>query len=393
MTVIINGRLIVPNDQGGFAVEDHKALIFREDTGIIESIVPEGQMTAGAVGAMDNVIDAEGGYVSPGFINVHIHGAMGCDTMDATPEALETISRHQASTGVTSFLPTTTTYDFEHINRALDNVRVMMGREVQGAAIIGANMEGPFISRDRCGAQKRDYVQSPDWSKIAPYKDVIRLLTLAPEELHGDYSFVDNCNRAGIVVSMGHSTADYNLARRAILQYGLTHLTHIFNGMDPFHHRTPGLVGAALDTDSDCEMICDNIHLHSVTQRLIWRMKQGRQIILVTDSIRATGLPDGESELGGQRVFVKGQSATLADGAIAGSVLTMDRAIANFTANTGCGVAAAVRCATKTPAKSLGIYGKCGSLTPGKRADITIFKNAADIQKTIVRGKLVYNKS
>ena len=393
MTVIINGRLIVPNEHDVFMVEDHRALIFREDTGMIESIVPEGQMTAGALRAMDNVIDAEGGYVSPGFINVHIHGAMGCDTMDATPEALETISRHQATTGVTSILPTTMTYDFYRINRALDNVRKVMERELDGAAVIGANMEGPFISRERCGAQKVDFVQPPDWSKIEPYKDVIRLLTLAPEELHGDYSFVDKCNKAGIVVSMGHSTADYNLARRAILQYGITHLTHIFNGMAPFHHRTPGLVGAALDTDSDCEMICDNVHLHSVTQRLIWRMKQGRQIILVTDSIRATGLPDGESELGGQKVYVKGQCATLADGTIAGSVLTMDRAIANFTANTGCGIAAAVVCATKAPAQSLGIYGRCGSLTPGKQADITIFRNAAEIQMTIVRGKTVYTKS
>ncbi|MBR5909652.1 MAG: amidohydrolase family protein, partial [Schwartzia sp.] len=157
-----------------------------------------------------------------------------------------------------------------------------------------------------------------------------------------------------------------------------------------FHHRNPGLVGAALESDADCELIADNIHSHPMAHRLLWRMKQGNHIVLVTDSIRATGLGDGESELGGQKVFVKGGEARLADGALAGSVLTMDRAVANFANNTTCGIPAAVACATRNAAESIGLGTEIGSLEPGKRADIVIFDEKIRIKKTIVDGKTVF---
>jgi N-acetylglucosamine-6-phosphate deacetylase len=388
MKVIINGRVIVPDARGEFQLLEHQALVYDKE---IERIVPQAELSSEDMAGMDAVVDAAGGYVSPGFINVHLHGCCGYDVMDDDPKALPEICRYQAETGVTALAPTTMTYDFPHIYRALDRIRAAMQTPPNGAAILGAHMEGPFISRERRGAQAAANIAQADFSRIEAYRDMLRLVTIAPEELRGDYRFVEECQENGIVVSMGHSSADYNTARRAILQYDITHVTHLFNGMAPFHHRTPGLVGAALDTAVDCEIICDNIHLHPMTQRMVWRMKQGRHIVLITDSMRACGLGDGASELGGQTVQVKGQVATLADGTIAGSVLTMDRAVANFAANTGSGIAAAVSCAAKTPAQGLGIYDRIGSLELGKQADITIFDGAVRIQATIRQGELIYS--
>ncbi|MBQ1469840.1 MAG: N-acetylglucosamine-6-phosphate deacetylase [Schwartzia sp.] len=389
MKAIINGRLILPDEHGEFQIVDHQALLYDQ---YIARIVPEMGLRGEERDNLESVIDARGGYVSPGFINVHLHGCVGCDTMDETADSLRAIAKYQASTGVTAMLPTTMTYDFPRIYRAFNHIREVMGEPAEdGARVLGAHMEGPFISMERRGAQAPEHIAPADFSLIEEYKDVIRIITIAPEELKGDYGFVEECQKYGIVISLGHSSADYNTARRAILQYGIDHVTHLFNGMVPFHHRTPGLVGAALDTPVDCEIIADNIHLHPMTQRLVWRMKQGHHIILITDSMRACGLGDGESELGGQVVRVSGQVATLADGTIAGSVLTLDRAVANFAANTGAGIAMTVSYATKVPAQGLGVYDQMGSLTPGKRADITVFDGAVRVQATIVGGKLVYS--
>ncbi|MBQ7516232.1 MAG: N-acetylglucosamine-6-phosphate deacetylase [Schwartzia sp.] len=388
MKAIVNGRLILPDERGEFQVVEHRALLYDER---IDRVLPGMRITRAEREQLDEVIDARGAYVSPGFINVHLHGAAGFDVMDDDPAALPAIARFQASTGVTAMLPTTMTYDFPTIYRALDRIRAVMGEEKDGAVILGANMEGPFINRAQRGAQAAENIAAPDFERIRAYQGVIRLLTLAPEELKGDYAFVEQCQAAGITVSLGHSAADYNTARQAILQYGINHITHLFNGMAPFHHRRPGLAGAALDTPADCEIIADNVHLHPMTQRFLWRMKQERHIILVTDSMRACGLGDGESELGGQLVRVSGQVATLADGTIAGSVLTLDRAVANFAANTGAGLAQTVACATKVPAQNLGIYGEYGSLEPGKRADIVIFDGAVRVRRTIIGGRTVFN--
>lgn len=387
MKAIVNGKLILPNDKGKFHVALHKAIIFDEK---IERVCPEMEIMRRGREKFEEIIDAHGEYVAPGFINIHLHGAVGCDTMDDDDDALIKIARFQSTTGVTSMLPTTMTYDFKRINRALDHVAAAMHEGTDSARIIGAHMEGPFISMERRGAQAKENIVPADYKKIEPYKKIIKIITIAPEEMHGDYRFVEQCQNDGIVVSLGHSSADYNTARRAILSYGINHVTHLFNGMVPFHHRRPGLVGAALDTPVDCEIIADNIHLHPMTQRLVWRVKQGHHIILITDSMRACGLGDGDSELGGQHVRVSGQVATLDDGTIAGSVLTMDRAVANFTANTGANIASVVAYATKIPAKSIGMFGEIGSLEAGKRADITMFDGAVHISRTIVGGKTVY---
>ena len=388
MKAIVNGRLILPDERGDFQVVEHQALLFGKK---IIRAVPEGELCAEKRASLEEVYDAGGGYVAPGFINVHLHGCMGCDVMDDDDgTALKTISRFQAETGVTAMLPTTMTYDMPRIYRAFERIRAVQYQENDGAVVLGAHMEGPFISRAKCGAQAVEHIIRADFNLIRDYADVIKLITIAPEELKGDYSFVEECHSRGITVSIGHSDADYNTARRAVTQYGLNHVTHLFNAMNSFHHRIPGLVGVALDTAADCELIVDNVHINPVTQRLVWRAKQGHHIVLITDSMRACGLGDGESELGGQKVIVKGHLATLEDGTIAGSVLTMDRAVANFAANTGAGIAATVSYASQIPARGLGIYRDYGSLETGKRADITVFDGSVRIKATFVGGEMVY---
>jgi len=388
MKAIVNGRLIVPDAEGELHVVRQQALLYDNK---INRIVPEEELQVQCGALLEEVFDAEDNYVSPGFINVHIHGCMGYDVMDEDDgRALTEISRFQAETGVTAWLPTTMTYDLPRVYGALSRIREFIGMEKDGAVVLGAHLEGPFISPAKRGAQKVEHIIPADFSLVQEYADVLKLITLAPEELRGDYRFAEQCIAEGIVLSLGHSNADYHTAREAIEEHGMKHVTHLFNAMNGLHHREPGLVGAALSTEADCELIADNVHVHPMLQRLVWQAKQGRHIILITDSMRACGLEDGESELGGQKVFVKGQKALLADGTIAGSVLTMDRAVANFRANTGADMAQAVACVTCTPARGLGIFEDYGSLEPGKRADITVFDEGVRVKATFVGGRRVY---
>lgn len=387
MKAVLGGRLIVPDSNGGFYELSGHALLY--DNQIVR-IVPEAELSGDERASLETVIDADGDYVAPGFVNVHIHGAMGYDAMDDDRDAVPTMAKHQASTGVTSFLPTTMTCSKPKIERALSWIREAMGRDFGGARVLGAHMEGPFISPLACGAQDAAHIIPADFSMIEPFCDIVRLITVAPETTPDSGFFLRACRENGVVVSIGHSAADYDTAIRFFENEGVGHVTHLFNGMPAFHHRSPGLVGAALESDADCELIADNIHSHPAAHRLLWRMKRGRHVVLITDSMRATGLGDGESELGGQKVFVKNGEARLADGNLAGSVLTMNRAVANFAKNTGCGIPAAIRCATKTAAESIGMEAEIGSLEPGRRADVAIFDENIRIKKTIIDGKAVF---
>ena len=387
MKAVLGGRLIVPDSHGNFSVLLGHALLYGEK---IKRIVPEQEISADARAGFASVIDAGGDYVAPGFVNVHIHGALGRDAMDDDEEALPVMARHQASTGVTAFLPTTMTCPMEKIDRALSRIRDAMGRSTGGARVLGAHMEGPFVSPLACGAQDAAHILPADFSLVEPFRDVVKLVVIAPERAANAEAFVRACRKNGIVVSVGHSAADYDTACRFFAEGGIGHVTHLFNGMPAFHHRSPGLVGAALESDADTELIADNIHSHPAAHRLLWRMKRGRHIVLVTDSMRATGLGDGTSELGGQKVFVKNGEARLADGTLAGSVLTMDRAVSNFAKNTGCGLPAAVQCASQNAAESIEAGTEIGSLEPGKRADFTIFDENVQIKKTVVGGEIVF---
>ena len=382
MLAIINGKCILPDEQGDFTIQTGKVILCEGER--IKGIVSDSEAAAMAI---EETIDAKGGYVSPGFLNVHIHGCDGMDTMDDEEMALPRMSRLQAKTGVTGFLPTTMTCAWEDVAKAFAHIRHYQQQPPEGARILGAHMEGPFISPAKKGAQAECNIRPADFELVEPWQDVVRIITLAPEELP-DYRFVELCEEVGITVSIGHTAADYETVMEAVIKHGVHHITHLYNAMTPFHHRNPGVVGAALDSTANCEIIADNVHSHPAAQRLLYHAKGGKNIILITDSLRACGVGDGPSELGGQKVFVKGELATLEDGTIAGSVATMNRCIKIFWENTGAPLAQVIEMVTKTPAMELNLYEELGSLELGKRADVVIFDEEVNIKQTIIGGKL-----
>ena len=410
MKAITNGRCILPDEDDEF-VEKTGCVLLYDETGIRAICDAASFDVARASVAPEDVLDAGGRYVAPGFLNVHIHGCGGADTMDATPDALTIIRKKQAEMGVTAFLPTTMTCPWDEIAGALTRARAAMDANGQslGADILGAHMEGPFISPKKKGSQKASNILAPDYEKLAPFADVVRLVTIAPEELPAkkiagagssadittlapearDWQFIDACEAAGIVVSIGHTAADYATSASAVRDHGVHHFTHLCNGMVDISHRAPGTVGAALDTAARVELICDNIHNDPVIQRLIWRLKGKDEMILITDSMSACGIGDGTYLFGGQRVTVRGERALLDDGTIAASIATMNRCIHRFHENTGAEMADVITTVTKTPAKDLGVYETRGSLAPGKRADITVFDDDVNIFATIVGGRRV----
>lgn len=426
---IINGRLVLENK-----VLEGCALLF--DTkirGIVsrETIDRIGETTCCWKREPVQLVDAQNAYVSPGFINLHVHGCAGVDTMDAEEDTLHKMSCFQAQTGVTSFLPTTMTSDWDAVYRALDRIRHEMpvltkhncpnrqtdgkkdnigtfqkahetegasytDRELMGAKVLGAYLEGPFINVDFKGAQKGEAVVPANFEKIAAYADVIKVIVIAPETLKEDEkrltTFLQQCRACGMLISIGHSAATYEESIRAIKQ-GVTHVTHLFNAMSGLHHRAPGLAGAALQTDTVCEVIADNIHVHPVMQQLIYKLKGASNLELITDSLRACGMPDGISELGGQTVYVKNGVARLENEVLAGSTITLNRAMANFQKNTGASIPEIVQMVTGNQAQELGLFEKVGSLRPGAAADITIFNDDFTVLRTFVDGNLVYKNS
>ena len=319
MKAIVNGRVILPNTDGDFFVE--QTSIAFDDR--IRSI--------GSIGEVDEVIDARGSFVSPGFINIHIHGCAGADTMDDAPNAISIMREFLPKTGVTSFLPTTMTMPIEKIHRALARIRSEMSID-NGAKILGAHLEGPFISKKFKGAQAEENILRADFDLLEPFSDVIKIITVAPEECSDD--FIDQCLQKKIIVSIGHSAANYETAIAAI-DRGARHVTHLFNAQTGLHHRRPGIVGAALDSNAIVELIADNVHVNPVVQRIVSKIKPRGEIVLITDSLRACGLGDGEIEFGGQSVTVRGTLATLADGTIAGSIAPMNVVVRNFIENSG----------------------------------------------------------
>ena len=445
MHAIINGRIVLSDK-----ILDGCVLLFdRKITGIVsrETLDAAWQNTKCWQGKPLTLTDAQGAYVSPGFINLHIHGCAGADTMDAGGDTLAVMSRFLVQTGVTAFLPTTMTCEMTAIYKALECVRekmtvitrrrdekhepllaaqdfqkralavnintdkrlsepavteqsddVQAGRDrclLPGAKVLGAYLEGPFISLACKGAQKEEFIVKADFALIKNFADVIQVVVLAPETLEQTEKvedFIAQCRQHNIIVSLGHSAVDYDTALQAI-EKGASHVTHLCNAMTGLHHRNPGLVGAALDSSVMCELIADNLHVHPAVQRIVYRAKGVTGIELITDSMRACGMPDGVSELGGQNVYVQNGEARLEDGTIAGSVVTLNRAMKFFRENTGVTVPEVVRMVTENPAQELGLFEKIGSLCPGAAADITIFDEDFTILRTFVDGYEVYKKS
>lgn len=252
-------------------------------------------------------------------------------------------------------------------------------------------MEGPFISQAYKGAQKAENISAADFSWLEPYADVVKIITLAPETLK-DRSFLEQCAAHHIIVSVGHSAASYEEVRSIMADCPFYHITHLFNAMTPLHHRKPGIVGAALlDPHAHCELICDNLHVHPAAQELVYRMKGQDGIILITDSLRACLLADGESELGGQKVFVHHGEARLADGTLAGSIAPMNEVVHHFLENSKAPLHEVIAMATANPARDLGVFEQLGSLEPGKLADIVLVSpDDFQVKKTLIDGQVVY---
>lgn len=377
MKAIVNGKIIL-QDQ----VLQDRALIFQEK---IIGIVPAHEVGSYPV---ESIWDAEGGFVSHGFIDLHVHGIGGNDVMDGSVAAIADISAALVCHGVTGFLPTTMTMDWPHVEKALQAVGAV-GSAAPGARILGCHLEGPFISPWYAGAQDARFVRLPDPDLLLPFRDQIKVVTMAPE-LEGAGEMINWCKAAGIIVSVGHSNSTYEEAAEAMAR-GARSATHLFNAMTPLHHRKPGMVGAALENEQVfCELIADNFHVHPAAQRLVLHMKGIDRVLLVTDAMRACGLGDGSYDLGGQEVTVAGSCATLGDGTLAGSVLTMDQALRNFRKNTGISIAEAVKTVTENPADLLNLEKGAGHITVGRPADLVIFDENFRVQHTFVAGAQKY---
>jgi len=334
------------------------------------------------------IIDACGAYVSAGFIDLHIHGSGGADVMDATPEALECISSALLQTGTTSFLATTMTMSQEHIEKALQNIQLCR-QDVSGAEILGVHLEGPFINTSKHGAQDKAYIQVPDTALIKEYMNEVKMITLAPE-VKGAESFVKflSLQYPHIILSIGHSDASYEKSKESF-SWGISHATHLFNAMNPYHHREPGVVGAVFDSDVTCDIIADLVHTHPSVLKLVHQIKR-EKLILITDAMRAGCMRSGRYDLGGRTVLVEGNKATLEDGTLAGSVLKLNEALKNMTMATSMTQVEAVNAVTKIPAQKLGL--KKGELKIGYDADIVIFDENFSIISTIVAGEVKYKR-
>ena len=376
---IVNGKIVLPN-----AVVCGRALVFDSDSGKIAGTVDSAPSDA-------EIIDAKGNLVAPGLIDMHIHGYLGADTCDADPSGIRTMAEGVAKNGVTAFLPTTMTVAKRDIEAALDAVRAAKKESTGwlGAEILGVHAEGPFINPSKKGAQAEENILVPDADFILENADIIKTVTLAPE-MDKDHTAIKRLAADGrVLVSMGHTDATFDEALSATRD-GVKHATHLFNAMSALQHRNPGVVGAALAAENvSVELIADTFHINPGLYGIVAKLK-GDKMILITDCTRAGGMPDGEYDLGGQPIFLKGIECRLADGTIAGSVLKLNNAIKNVLAHTALTLPEVFKMATLNPAKRLGCQNRLGSLESGKDADIIIVDENINVLRTIKKGRTIY---
>ena len=379
LTYIIGGKIVLPE-----AVVEGKVLAFSKETGKIEGLVDT--VPAGA-----ETIDAAGNYVAPGLVDIHIHGYLGEDTCDAKPEGIKKMAYGVAQNGVTSFLPTTMTVAKNEIIDALNAVRSVKeeSKTWDGAEIIGVHAEGPFINPNKKGAQAEENILVPDADFILENADIITSVTLAPE-MDPDHKCIKKlAKESDVLVSMGHTDAKFEEAMSAARD-GVNHATHLFNAMSALAHRNPGVVGAALASENvSVEVIADTFHINPGLYSIVAKVK-GDKMVLITDCTRAGGMPDGEYDLGGQPIFLKGIECRLADGTIAGSVLKLNHAVRNVLANTTLPVNEVFKMASLNPATSIHCADRIGSLEAGKDADIIIADNNINVLRTIKKGRTIY---
>ena len=380
MKCIVNGRLILADK-----TVEGMAIAFDEK---IEKIAPVSELDLSEY----EVIDAGGKYVSPGLVDIHIHGYLGEDVSDGTVEGLVTMAKGIAENGVTSWCPTTMTVSKKEIEAAFDAARkVRESGEYYGARILGVNSEGPFINEAKKGAQAAEHILSPDADFIIENADIVKLVTIAPE-VDGALDAIKKIYDDGrVTVSMGHTNATFEEACAGV-EAGVRHTTHLFNAMTALAHRNPGVVGAALSSDDvACELIADTFHVSKGLFSLVSKIK-GDKLCLITDCMRAGGMPDGDYTLGGQPVHKEGIKCLLPDGTIAGSVLRLNEAVYNLYANTELPIEKAVAAASLNPARAIGEDAQIGSLEVGKRADIIIADEKFTVEKTIIGGAVRYER-
>ena len=383
MKQIINAKIVTSN-----GIIEGKTLVFGERIeGILDSPAENAE-----------TVDAKGNYVIPGLIDLHIHGYNGYDAIDGTEEAIEKMAEGVIKNGVTAFLPTTLTVAYDTLERAFDCARNVRNRQIsdaeyasKGATVLGMHAEGPYVNESKKGAQNADYIKKPDFDFVKKHSDIIKLITLAPETDGGFETIKKITRETDVVVSAGHTNADYDTMQAAI-DAGVTHGTHLFNAMSAFSHRAPGGTGALLFSDKvSCELICDGVHVHTAWFKPVFDIK-GRRLNLITDCLRACGLPNGKYELGGQSFDLNGIECRLPDGTIAGSVLKLNRAVYNLHKN-GVPLHEAVNCASLYPAETLGIQGERGEIKTGLLADICICSPEMDVIKVFKGGRLSFSEN
>lgn len=361
--------------------------MFRD--GVIEAVGPRGGMSLPA-GAQE--IQALDKTAAPGFVDVHIHGAGGHDVMEGTDEALTAVSKMVAKHGTTSFVATTVTADPDAICESAGGIsKYICSQQLADdsrAEVLGIHFEGPFISSVRRGVHPPQFIRQPSADLLAKFVESAgghaQILTIAPELL-GAMPCIDAAHKAGLVVGMGHTDATYEQARAAIAR-GVHHAIHVYNAMRPFSHRDSGVIGAVLTTpEVTAELIADGVHVDETAMRLLLQAKGAGGVILISDGISATGMPDGNYSLGGLEVRVSGGVCRDAEGRLAGSTLTLDRALRNIV-NLGASLADALRMLTLNPATLLGIEFKKGSLRTGADADIILLDDGLNIIQVWTRG-------
>lgn len=328
------------------------------------------------------VIDAEGLLILPGLVDIHSHGASGEDFSDGNPEGLKKILQYEKRCGITSYCPTSMTFPKERLRQIFASIKGAQTEEE--AKVVGINMEGPFLDPAKKGAHVEEWIAAPDAAFVRELNQdvdgLVRLVTLAPN-MDGAEEFIKEMHEE-VCISLGHTAADYDCASRA-MKLGAHHVTHLYNAMQPFGHRAPGLIGAAMD-DPECmvELICDGYHIHPSAIRAAFRLFGPERVILISDSMRATGMENGTYELGGQEVTVKDRKAVLKDGTLAGSATNLYGCMCKAI-EFGIPLEQAIMAATANPARSIGIFDRVGSIRIGKQADLLLVSENLELKRVI----------